>query len=306
MDTADLKSVLDGMHLSASERRDLQRFYHSPNGFNFLPVARILLLRGAVEEACDILQKGIAQNPKHFAAVTLYSDLLMRKGYFSQAFDLIEPYHEIAEDTISIQLNKLKAAVILQYSDLIDLLMAKLRPFAKQNQELVCVLEDLKTYGHLGMRERLLESLGEDNIHRSTLASDFDATWIDEGRKSFSENVSHGNFFVSPLADVFRSNMVPNNSSWSLDGDSLSLAKVYKQQGYLHKAYMMLERLLALAPSNHAVYMELEEVKDLMMSQKIGSESPLSSNASDLDGLVVIEKKISYLNTVLEQLDSYD
>ena len=308
MDTGDLKSVLDGMHLSASERRDLQRFYHNPNGCNFLPVARILLLRGAVEEACEILQTGITHNPKHFGAVALYSEILMRKGFFFQAFDLSESYHEISAETISIQMNKLKLAVILQYIDLIDLLTAKLRPFAKQDQELVCLLEDLKTYGHLGVRERILDKLREDSFLGVALNSDFDSLGIDDNYKSDSKNVSHGSFFVAPLTDVFRTNMVPDNNTWSLDGDSLSLARVYKQQGYFHKAYMMLERLLALAPSNHAVCMEIEEVKDLMMSQKIASGSQLSSKstASDLDGLVVIEKKISYLNTVLEQLDSYE
>lgn len=302
----DLKSVLDGMELGAVERRDLQRFYQSPNGLNFLPVAKILLARGAVEEACDILEQGIGLNPKHFAAVGLYAELLFSTGQFEKAFDLIEPVQVVTGETIKIQLNKLKLALILNHNELVELLVAKLRPHTTISQEVNFMLEDMKTYGSLGVRDRLLAKLRENNRFSLSVTDNSELLESDLECALVPDSSCADSFFVAPLNDVFKSSMVPNESTWALSGDSLGLAKVYKEQGYLHKAYLMLERLVDLAPENTAVRLEWEDVKGLMMNQKIKDDSYSNSGISELEGLVSIERKISYLNTVLGRLDSYE
>ena len=306
----DWTELLDGVDFDAEERRDLQRFYDSPNGLNFFPVARILIERGAIDEAIEILQVGIGQNPKHIGAVCLLADLFMRQGAFEKAFDLTENYHMSASENLLLQIIRLKLAVVLGYNDLVDILVAGLRPFSDQDSELTLILSDLKCFGFDGLRSRILESIDKhgfddifSEISENTEIASHGASKL-AGIKY--EYRSAKGFFVAPLSQVFKARLEIEGDFRDGLHDSLSLVRIYKQQGYLHHALKMLERLISIAPENEALINESKDLCGLIGKRDTSDYATQKGISEDLASLVVIDNKLAYLNSILGSLELYE
>lgn len=310
--------LLQDLTLSNKQQQAVEAYYRNPSGRYFMPVVDILLAHGAVDEARQLLITGLANHPAYSVARICLAELQFEDGEFQQSWHTLEENPVYVKNNLSADLLKLKIATVLKWNDLLYLLVAKLRK--EQNlPELEKRL--IYEFDRFGVKEahaflvdklqkkgiRLEHVYGSDDRFTDVSENTVDSLEADE----FSDEGPHScdsisNFFVAPLWQIFDKEVIAGSESSIEDLDSLTLARVYREQGFYQKAIEVLRRLVFIAPENELLQREWIEVKSLLEEQKLMERDLDPGLADKMDEVDGLNGRLNTLNQFLIRLDDLE
>lgn len=307
--------ILDDLILSEQQREAVDLYYSNPKSRNFLPVVDILLSHGAEGEAIHLLVCGLVNHPSYTVARIKLSQLYFNRGDFQQAWQALEASPVGLQDNITAQLIKFKVALILRWDDLFRLLIAKLRSeknIPRFERDLIIQFDRFGVEEAYGFCVRELERLGihlrrqggESQKVKDGEISDADRSEV-EGDTFVSEDSISG-FFVAPLWQIFDRFDETAHRHEAHDLDSLTLVKVYKDQGFYEKALEILKRFVFLAPENDLLQREWIETKALFEEQKLKERSFDPVLAERMNQVQGLNSRLNKLQNFLKRLDDHE
>lgn len=317
--------ILNKINLTPLEQGVLKRFEKSPTGRSFLPVSEILIKYEYVDEAIELLMQGVSRYPDYSVARVILSRELLKRGMAQEAWTILEESSLPLHDNVLAQKIKLQLAIVLDMEFAAREIYTNIKNRRIYDQE-TKGLGDRLEYGrfvevrkqfidHLIQGGYPLELYKEQGFRSAPLKKNvlIGQQWSDETVQEPPVGVDRAlkseieGFHVTTLQGIFADinvidrDLLPEGSEAKVD--SLALAEIYEKQGCYQKAYEVYERMLKLTPKNDFLRRKLSEVARLRQEQRLYDRQVDPSFIDKIEKVEALDRKIRYLNRILERLD---
>ncbi len=308
----DQLAEIDPGKLTKSEHLALEHFRKKPDGRGFFAVAEIMVRHQRIEEAIQILMQGLERHPNYSVARVFLSQLFFRKHFFREAWNCLEASPSSLRTNLTAQILRLKLCVVLNFESQAGSLARELAVQEFQDPEARIVIDHINIKSFSILRRDYAEYLGWDGInqqqkqqsHRMTETALKAKSQEDElAQEHFQERVAKG-FFSSPVQEIFVKRAAPDLKPGDLD--ELTRARLARRQGLYQSSCEIYERLAYAAPGNELLRREFAEIKELRDAQKEIDRQMDPKMADAMDKVRAIDKKITALQHLLQNLDRLD
>jgi tetratricopeptide (TPR) repeat protein len=258
----------------------------------FAPLAELYRKAGYVDEALRTLKHGLKYNPSYVLGYLVLANCYYDLGQYNLSYDTIHPFVEIHRENLQLQ-----------------------RTFGLVCKQLNKLDEALIAFKHLlflnpkdhEVAQKIREIEEQVNPMQDFLVTDFMQTQkiMTAPREEFEiEGWEQLNFFSkssTPLIENVETVKEAIQSQSTINEEPLntvSIAQLYVNQGYIEKAEEVIKKILELRPLDP----EGKRLKNLIESKKLADsrEDLGRKNLMDIIDEKVLEKK-SYNPTVLEK-----
>ncbi|MES2743887.1 MAG: hypothetical protein V4655_00610 [Bdellovibrionota bacterium] len=319
---ADPQNILDKRPLTKSEQIAYDHFKKNPGGRGFFSVAEIMARHQDLDEAIQLLVKGLERHPSYSVARVYLSSLYLKRGNLSEAWDNLEQSPLPLRGNLTAQIIRLKLSLLLGRKIETLELAKDLKSQDFQDLEVQTILTQLEIQTFPEVRRDFAEHMkiafkdlpDGDGANKksadahflfetrpSQLKSDASAPSDLTLQANFRERVAKG-FFQAPIHNLFQKS-APSGAHNPDDFDTLTWARLLRRQGLYVNAADIYQRLVLETPSNELLRREYAEICELRDTQKKIDQSVNPEVVMTLEKVRKLDDKLRLLNELLSSVD---
>lgn len=285
---------------------------------NPLPLAEILLGKGYISEACELLAWGIKRFPKIAGIRVAYARELFKQGIIHDSWALLSDSPISLSDNLLANRILLQTAILLGHENTAIKIAQSLDINRQHNtitKELVTIL---KLQGLHQAKIYLLNDLRQQGIVPILPTNDLafrqnNNSPINEPQKSSDDHLEtllsmlndendFDQFQVIPIGEIFNPNE-QQIASIPAGMDTLTMAKIYEDQGHFSQALSVYRRLLNKSPGNEFLRNQVSKMAQKLTEQKRDDLLIDPEIVSKMEAIETLDKQIDTLESFLQVLN---
>lgn len=310
-------NILRSVSLSNAEKEILSRFEKNSTGRGFLPVSDILYINGFTDEAIELLLDGTTRYPTYIVAKVVLARYQYEKGLFNSAWEVLTSDLRAFSENILAQNILFRLSVILKSESEARKILRHIHSHRLNDSDINALEKQLEDEGFQRLRRFLLSGynlkkieLGDSGDSGNANKTDFSSLAYDESapalqRKLDTDYSSFGSFHAVPLGEIF-SPAESVDEATDLNGielDSTTLAEIFEKQHHYGRALEIYKRLQKVSPNHDLVKRKILELSRKIREQEGQGLGLDHSVVDDMESVRNINKKIGFLEGILERLN---
>jgi predicted Zn-dependent protease len=298
--------IAETLELSRAEVAAVERYRADPESRSFLPMADVLRTHHRLEEAIELMIRGVANHPGFSVARVILARELYQKGLLNESLLYLQ------QSPVSLADNALAQKLLLRLHLLSDDPIAAdevrriLDERSMLDEETRTLSDVIAIQGFDAARASLVNEFRSRGIELRIGDAKADSRARKESAvQSFAPDEGEIDDFARvPLSQVF-ADIEDKGASVELGGvslDSTTLAEIYEKQRLYSKALEVYRRLLRVNPGSEFLKQQLRRVAKMVHEQRQEDLEIDASIVDEMEQIEVIDRQIRFYTKLLNRL----